>query len=996
MKRLFSKFARQSKQYAGYDQRRDTVRLSKFELLEQRCLLAADLLNLGVVYHERDLGSDQTGDTFEVTFNGGAQNSELTRLIINSDHDQLGFGSADVIFDTQAGGLGADQAIPLSVKQWTAQNPLATLTTQVSDGGSSIIVTLMGFQAEDRLILEVDVDEVEFLNPHETDLTTINSGIDPITSGIEFQGVRLSAEFSAPGYEDTGGMTLFWNAYDPARTTSGLDIPADNAAGARDRTAGAFISIQQQQSPSSISGSVFMDTNNDQQRNSEDYPLSNVQIELWKKEAGSYVPTGQVQNTNESGAYGFSGLEPGTYEIHEQQPLGLINSIAAPGQLNGQPNGTVKDLNTITQIVVTQGGQNITEVDFAETGYASIAGSVFTTFNSHDVPIAGVAVELQCSINQSSQIQLTDENGNYFFSSVLPGMCSVSETTPIGLFDGPEQVGNIDDRTFGTADGLDSIHSILLRSGNQAVDYNFYEHLPAQISGVVFQDGETVIVQSDLQVADVVAPAGELSINDRRLHGIEVTLTNLTTGKMQRMLTNALGEFSFEGLTAGTYQLNEKQPMGFHDGLDHAGTAGGTVDEEQDQITQIELAFGQIATDYFFSEYRVKIVTPVETAEPAVIEPPRLPPPVIEIPNPPSNPVIQTNGFDANPPINGQLSTISNPDIYIPVFGSGHTLNSTLNAWHLSVVDGGMPRGDILPLSTMTPVTFTRDTVWDATLTNNGTWHAKTLTGTIIDVAHLNLGAAGAVAVAADFNGDGVAEIAMYSDGYWFIDINGNGRWDDDDLWAEMGSSEDMPVVGDWDGDGKDDIGVYGLQWPGDIDALAQDPGLPDLANREVTKPKNVPPTRQLGASRRRLMQTTARGDVRADVVDHVFQYGRGQEVAVTGDWNGDGVANIGTYQDGQWKLDTNGDGRISTGDQVVKFGQAGDIPVVGDFNGDGVDQIGVFRGGKWHLDTNGDLQRDHIDQVFQLGTDSDQPIVGDFDGDGIDDIAVYQAKKAG
>ena len=991
MKRLFSKFARQPKQYAGSDQRRDTVRLSKFELLEQRCLLAADLLNLGVVYHERDLGSDQTGDTFEVTFAGGAQSSELTRLIINSDHDQLGFGSTDIIFDTLAGGLGADQAIPLSVKQWTVQNPLATLTTQVSDGGSSIIVTLQGFQAGDRLILEVDVDEVEFLNPRETDLTIINSGIDPITSGVEFQGVRLSAEFSAPGYKDTGGMTLFWNAYDPARTISGLDIPADNAAGARDRTAGAFISIQQQQSPSSISGSVFMDTNNDQQRNAEDYPLSNVQIELWKNEAGSYVPTGQVQYTDEAGAYGFSSLEPGTYEIREQQPLGLINSTALPGQLNGQPSGVVQDLDTITQIVVTQGGQHITEVDFAETAHASIAGTVFTTFNGQDVPTAGVAVQLQCSTNQSVQFQLTDESGNYFFSKVLPGMCAVIESTPTGLFDGPEEVGNIDGHTVGTADGLDSIHSILLRSNDQAVDYNFYEYTPAQISGVVFQDGETVVVQSELQVADVVAPAGELSIDDRRLHGIEVTLTNLATGKTQRTLTNAQGEFSFEGLTAGTYQLNESQPMGFHDGLDHAGTAGGTVAAEQDQITQIELAFGQIATDYLFSEYRVKIVAPVETQEP-----PLLPPPVIEIPNPTSNPVIQTNGFDINPPINGQLGTISNPNIDIPVFGSDHTLDSTLNAWHLSVVDGGMPRGDILPLSVMTPVTFTRDTVWDATLTNNGVWQAKTLTGTIIDVAHLNLGVAGAVAVAADFNGDGVAEIAMYSDGYWFIDINGNGRWDDDDLWAEMGSSEDMPVVGDWDGDGKDDIGVYGLQWPGDIEALAQDPGLPDLANREVTKPKNVPPTRQLGASRRRLMQTTARGDVRADVVDHVFQYGRGPEVAVTGDWNGDGVANIGTYQDGQWKLDTNGDGRISAGDQVAEFGQAGDIPVVGDFNGDGVDQIGVFRDGKWHLDTNGDLQRDHIDQVFQLGTDGDQPIVGDFDGDGIDDIAVYQAKKAG
>ena len=991
MKRLFTKFARPPKQYVGHTPRHNTVRLSKFELLEQRCLLTADLLNLGVIYHERDLGSDQTGDTLEVTFNGGAQSSELTRLIINSDHDQLGFGSADVIFDTLAGGLGADQAIPLSVKQWAVQNPLATLTTQVSDGGSSIIVTLQGFQAGDRLILEVDVDEVEFLNPRETDLTTINSGIDPITSGIEFQGVRLSAEFSAPGYEDIGGMTLFWNAYDPARTKSGLDIPDDNAAGARDRTAGAFISIQQQQSPSSISGSVFMDTNNDQYRNSKDYPLNNVQIELWANEAGSYVPTGQIQNTDESGAYGFSGLEPGIYEIREQQPIGLINSAALPGQLNGQTSGVIKDLNTISQITITNGGQNITKVDFAETAHASIAGSVFTTLNGHDVPTADVAVKLQCSTNQPDQIQKTDENGNYFFNTILPAMCSISETTPIGLFDGPEEVGHIDGHTVGATDGLDSIHSILLSSGDQAVNYNFYEAAPAQLSGVVFQDGDTIVVQSELQVADVVAPIGELSIDDRRLLGIELTLTNHTTSTTQRTLTNAQGEFSFKGLPAGTYQLNEIQPIGFHDGLDHAGTAGGMVDADHDQINQIELAFGQIATDYLFSEYRVKIVTPVEPEETPII-----PPPVIELPSPPSSPVIQTNAFDMNAPINSQFGTSSNSNIEIPVFSSGHTPDTTLNTWHLSVVDGGMPRGGVLPLSGMIPVTFTRDTIWDATLTNNGTWQAKTLTGTIIDVAHLNIGTAGAIAVAADFNGDGMAEIALYSDGYWFIDINGNGRWDDDDLWAEMGSSDDLPVVGDWDGDGKDDIGVYGLQWPGDIDALAQDPGLPDLANREVSKPKNVPPTRQRGASRTRLMQTTARGDVRANVVDHVFQYGQGLEAAVTGDFNGDGIENIGTYQDGQWKLDTNGDGRISTGDQVVEFGQAGDIPVVGDFNGDGVDQIGVFRDGKWHLDTNGNLQHDQLDEMYQLGSDGDQPIVGDFDGDGIDDIAVYQAKKAG
>ena len=31
-----------------------------------------------------------------------------------------------------------------------------------------------------------------------------------------------------------------------------------------------------------------------------------------------------------------------------------------------------------------------------------------------------------------------------------------------------------------------------------------------------------------------------------------------------------------------------------------------------------------------------------------------------------------------------------------------------------------------------------------------------------------------------------------------------------------------------------------------------------------------------------------------------------------------------------------------------------GDMPVVGDFNGDGVDEIGVYRDGTWYIDTNG------------------------------------------
>ncbi len=70
----------------------------------------------------------------------------------------------------------------------------------------------------------------------------------------------------------------------------------------------------------------------------------------------------------------------------------------------------------------------------------------------------------------------------------------------------------------------------------------------------------------------------------------------------------------------------------------------------------------------------------------------------------------------------------------------------------------------------------------------------------------------------------------------------------------------------------------------------------------------------------------------------------------------------------------------------------AQDLPVVGDFNGDGIDQLGIYTAGTWRLDTNGDRKLDDADEVRHLGGVADKPVVGDFDGDGIDEIAVYRS----
>ena len=72
-------------------------------------------------------------------------------------------------------------------------------------------------------------------------------------------------------------------------------------------------------------------------------------------------------------------------------------------------------------------------------------------------------------------------------------------------------------------------------------------------------------------------------------------------------------------------------------------------------------------------------------------------------------------------------------------------------------------------------------------------------------------------------------------------------------------------------------------------------------------------------------------------------------------------------------------------------MGERGDKPVVGDFNGDGIDELGIYRDGHWHIDLNHDGALDDSDLHYELGDATHNPVVGDCDGDGIDQIGVHQ-----
>jgi hypothetical protein len=250
---------------------------------------------------------------------------------------------------------------------------------------------------------------------------------------------------------------------------------------------------------------------------------------------------------------------------------------------------------------------------------------------------------------------------------------------------------------------------------------------------------------------------------------------------------------------------------------------------------------------------------------------------------------------------------------------------------------------------------------------------------------------AGAIPVCGDFNGDGHTELGVFVAGVWYLDINGNGRWDEQDLWVRLGAAGDQPVTGDWDGDGKTDIGIFGRAWQGDVAAVAAEPGLSDAKNADRGARKNAPPA-LTALGNWRVMQHTSAGPLRADAIDHVFQFGSSGDRVVVGDWSGDGIDTIGVFRRGHWVLDVDGDGRFTSRDATFDLGGSDAMPVAGDFNGDGVDEVGVYERGVWRLDSNGDRVLDERDRVVRFGQPGDLPLVGDFRGNGHDGLGVFHA----
>lgn len=213
---------------------------------------------------------------------------------------------------------------------------------------------------------------------------------------------------------------------------------------------------------------------------------------------------------------------------------------------------------------------------------------------------------------------------------------------------------------------------------------------------------------------------------------------------------------------------------------------------------------------------------------------------------------------------------------------------------------------------------------------SNGIWY---LLQSRLGFGFAILGAAGDKPVAADYDGDGKYDVAIFSAGVWTIlhSLDGTTRT------VQFGLGSDIPVPADYTGDGRDDIAVFrGGTW-----------FILDSANNQRI----------------------------------TVQFGQAGDIPVPADYDHDGRIDVAVFRAGVWYLL-----KSTEGFAAVQFGVASDIPVVGDFDGDGRADQSVFREGFWYFNRS----RDGFGAA-QFGIASDIPLTGDFDGDDVADLAVYR-----
>jgi hypothetical protein len=136
-------------------------------------------------------------------------------------------------------------------------------------------------------------------------------------------------------------------------------------------------------------------------------------------------------------------------------------------------------------------------------------------------------------------------------------------------------------------------------------------------------------------------------------------------------------------------------------------------------------------------------------------------------------------------------------------------------------------------------------------------------------------------------------------------------------------------------------------------------------------------------------------------IADIRFFFGNPSDIPLAGDFNGDGCDTLSIYRPSEArfyiinKLGEN-EGGLGAAEYSFLFGNVGDKPVVGDWDGDGVDEIGLHRETTGFFYYRNTLTTGNADGQFYFGDPGDRFVSGDWGVvDGVETPAMFRPSNS-
>jgi uncharacterized surface anchored protein len=172
--------------------------------------------------------------------------------------------------------------------------------------------------------------------------------------------------------------------------------------------------------------------------------------------------------TASDGSFAFTNLRPGQYSLQETQPPQFQPGTNAVGT----QGGTQTSPGTISNFTLAP-GQTGNSNNFGQWQPSSVAGKVYLDSNDNgqqdpgEPNLSGVTLTLTDVSNGTTVTQTTTTgvDGTFIFSNLTPGIYSVTERQPAGLFIGTNQLG-----TGGGALNGNTMSNISVGANNQFIN----------------------------------------------------------------------------------------------------------------------------------------------------------------------------------------------------------------------------------------------------------------------------------------------------------------------------------------------------------------------------------------------------------------------------------------------------------------------------------------------------------------------------------------------